>query len=534
MRRLGVFCVTVGLLTATEPRQPKADAPCAELLHTLTGHSLCVYHAVFRPDGKELATSSKDKSVKLWDAACGKEVRTLHGHTGEIYSAAYSPDGKHLATAGDDRTVRLWDAAGGKELWTFKEHKGDVYHVAFSPDGRKLASASQDQLVCLWDAERGKLLRTLKGHTARVCTTAFSPDGRWIAACSPSTPSPDSGNVCGQIIVWEVGSGKEVLNFTVTDAGVVTLAFSPDGRRLAGACLDKTVKFWELATGREALCLQGHTLPVYHLAFRADGRCLASSSCDWSKRESGEVKLWELPSGREWLSFQPHTLPIWSVAFDPTGRRLATTAGFYDRKPGEKDTKGEVKIWELKHFTLAPPPVPTRAGLEMLWRELADADATRGYRAVWMLSAAPQQTVPFLVERVRPPKARDLEREIAQLIRELDDDNFAVRERAETSLEQLGRAARPALLKVKQSPSLEVRRRATQLLAKKDEGLPPLSAEECRDLRLVEIVLRIGTKEAKEVLRKLAKGDTKARATQEAVAALEWMESGVSRKSPHP
>lgn len=529
MRRLGILCLTVALLTAAEPSKQTPPAPHAELLHALKGHSLCVYHAVFRADDKELATSSKDKSVKLWDAACGKEVRSFHGHTGEIYSSAFSPDGKQLATAGDDRTVKLWDAATGKELRTFRGHKGDVYNVAFRPDGRALASASQDQTVCLWDVASGKRLRTFTGHTARICSVAFSPDGRYIAASSPSTPSPDSENVCGQAIVWDAASGKEVLNFTVKDAGVVALAFSPEGRRLAGACLDKTVKIWEMATGREALSMKGHTLPVYHLAFRTDGRCLASSSCDWSKRESGEVKLWELPSGRELLSFQPHTLPIWSVAFDRAGRRLATTAGLYVQKPGETGTNGEVKIWELKNLPPAPPSTaPTAAQLETLWQTLADADGPRAYRAVWTLSDAPKQAVPFLLERVQPPKARDLAQEIAQLVRDLDDDNFAVRERAGASLELLGRAARPALLKARQSPSLEVRRRVAKLLEKKDEGLIPLSADERRDLRVVEVLLHIGTAEARAVLRKLASGEAKALATQEAVAALEWL----TRSSP--
>jgi HEAT repeat protein len=214
---------------------------------------------------------------------------------------------------------------------------------------------------------------------------------------------------------------------------------------------------------------------------------------------------------------------------------LATTAGLYVQKPGETGTSGEVKIWELKNLPTTPPSVvPTAAQLETLWQTLAATDGTRAYRAVWTLSDAPKQAVPFLSERVRPPKARDLAQEIAQLVRELDDDNFAVRERAGASLELLGRAARPALLKARHSPSLEVRRRVAQLLEKKDEGLPPLSADERRDLRVVEVLLRIGTAEAREVLRKLASGEAKAQATQEAIAALAWLERGTSRESVSP
>src|SRR5487761_1700147 len=83
------------------PIEEPAPLPRADLVATLKGHSLCVYHAVYSPDGKSLASSSKDKTVKLWDAA-GKEARPLRGHTGEVYSSAFSPNGKLLATASED------------------------------------------------------------------------------------------------------------------------------------------------------------------------------------------------------------------------------------------------------------------------------------------------------------------------------------------------------------------------------------------------------------------------------------------------
>ena len=78
----------------------------------------------FSPDGKRLASASRDGTVKVWDAATGQETLTLKGHTGRVRSVAFSPDGKRLASASDDRTVKVWDAATGQEILTLKGHTG--------------------------------------------------------------------------------------------------------------------------------------------------------------------------------------------------------------------------------------------------------------------------------------------------------------------------------------------------------------------------------------------------------------------------
>jgi WD40 repeat protein len=501
-----------------------APAPRAELVFTRSGPARCFYHVAFSPDGKLLAASGTAKTITLWDAVTGEEVRTLRGHSADVYSAAFSPDGKLLASASEDHTVKLWEVASGTLLRTFIGHTSDVYHVAYSPDGKTLASASQDQTVRLWDVATSAARRTLSGHTARVCTVAFSPDGRRLASTSPSAPrrEPGPGEEQGEVKVWDVGTGQELYTLPRTPA-VITIVFSPDGRRLAGSCLDHTVRLWELATGLETRRLTGHHLEVYNVAFSPDGRRLAACSGHWSDDRAGEVRIWDLPGGRELLSFRPHSRPIWSLALCDEGRRLATASGKWLKSDNDKGKTihGEVKVWRLldlpPHRPAMPPP---RSVLESLWLDLADANTARAYEAVWALSESPRRSLPFLREHVRAVPVRATAEQIARLVQDLDHTDFAVREKATAALEQLGSSAYPVLRQARQSPSLEVRRRAGRLLERKGDGLPVLTPDELRGLRVVEVLLHIGTEEARPILQKLAGGDPGSPLTEEAATAL--------------
>jgi WD40 repeat protein len=112
-----------------------------------------VLGVAFSPDGKQLATTSADQTLRLWDTATGKpHGERLTGHTDTVNRVAFSPDGALLATASSDRTLRLWDTATGKPHGPpLTGHADRVIGVAFSPDGSRLATSGTDGTVRLWN-----------------------------------------------------------------------------------------------------------------------------------------------------------------------------------------------------------------------------------------------------------------------------------------------------------------------------------------------------------------------------------------------
>jgi len=166
---------------------------------------------------------------------------------------------------------------------------------------------------------------TLRGHSGPVNSVAFSPDGKRLATASYDQTAK----------VWDAESGQELLTLRGHGAFVLGVAFSPDGKRLATASGDGTAKVWDAEGGKELLTLRGHGDVVLGVAFSPDGKRLATASKDRT------AKVWDAESGKELLTLRGHSGDVLSVAFSPDGKRLATgswdqTAKVWDAESGKE------------------------------------------------------------------------------------------------------------------------------------------------------------------------------------------------------
>ncbi|MHC5718011.1 MAG: WD40 repeat domain-containing protein [Nostoc sp.] len=287
------------------------------LLHTLQGHSNWVWSVAYSPDGKTLASGSRDETIKLWDVDTGAEKFTLKGHSGWVTSVAFSPDGQTLASGSHDNTIRIWNVDTGEEIYIFKGHSNWVWSVAYSPDGKTLASASGDGTIKLWNVSE---IRTLQGDSQPIMSVTYSPDGNIFA----------SGSNNGTIKLWNVATRAEISTLQGHSDLVISVAFSPDGKTLASGSGDNTIKLWDVATGEEIRTLKGHSNYVYSVTFSPDGKTLASGSAD------DTIKLWNVVSGEEILNLHGHFNSVTAVAFSADGKNLASAGG--DKT---------IKIWRI-------------------------------------------------------------------------------------------------------------------------------------------------------------------------------------------
>jgi WD40 repeat protein len=281
-------------------------------------------------DGYRLASGSVDHTIKIWYAAGGAEGRTLNAGFGYgVLSVAFSPDGSRLVSA-IDQTIKIWDAVSGCELRVFKGHSAQFRSVAFSPDGSRIVSGIGHTpepnprpfpgTIKIWDAASGRELSTLKGHTGEVWSVAYGPEGTRLA----------SGSHDQTVKIWDAATGQELRTLKGHTEGVTSVAFSPDGSRVASGSWDHTVKVWDAVSGQELHTLKGHTARVWGVAFSPDGSRLASGGDDHT------IIIWDAASGQEVRRLKGHATRVASMAFSPNGSRLASGSDDYT-----------VKVWDV-------------------------------------------------------------------------------------------------------------------------------------------------------------------------------------------
>jgi WD40 repeat protein len=360
-----------------------------------------VLTVTFRPDGKLLAAALADSGSRSWDVETGQPVllpidpRLLAGVTG----VAFSPDGKRLATsgAGQERVVRVWEVTpprvdrtiplplngrttstvtlsgdgrrlvegrrnGDVLIWevgdqpqsvTLRGHEGKVNAAAFSPDERRIATVGADGTLRLWDASTGKQIAT-RATRAEALAVAFGEDGRLMATGGVA-------NGRGEVKVWD-GDGRQLLGAGDHTSGVVSVAFSPDSRRLVSGHRNGAVKLSDVATGEVRWEQMPRSVPAM-VAFSPDGRRVAAAD-GWSK-----VRVWEAATGKEQHVLTGANTQVQCVRFSPDGQRLVSS--------GDSST---VTVWDV---TTGQEALRLGGGYREVW---FSADGSRVFSAGWWLN----------------------------------------------------------------------------------------------------------------------------------------------------
>lgn len=468
--------VATGKLLA--PAQPDANPRLAAVI----GHGKTV-----------VTTSFADGTITAWDSATGKAIDRYETDANGISALATAKDGNSIRGLDNLFQEVLWQPGkpGETRMRSVNFTTRSKWEAAYSSDGEWTA-VRLDGAIGVYDVQTNEEIKNLKwdGDSKRDSRLHFSPDRRWLL-CE---------NDFQGVWVWEIQTGR--LHMHAPSWRTTSAKFSVDGRLLF--CRDKVgILVWEIASRGELLkicCEPENLLPQ---AVSPNHSILLATTTD------GDLVVINLHDGKEIKRIPAHVAMVNFIEFTPDGRHFLSAS----------DDSTAI-LWDAARFNpRSVDKAETNEETIRLWMEdLGSPDAAKAANAVRLLAFHPQTTLKAIGNLVKDVPDEPSKR-IARLIGQLDHDRFKLREEAVKELAAYGMEAKTALeISLKRPPSEDARLRMEGLMArlKGENTVPPF----LREFRLIETFEHMGSKEAQNLLREMAKGSNESPVVREAAAVL--------------
>ncbi|MCH2048059.1 MAG: serine/threonine protein kinase [Trichodesmium sp. ALOHA_ZT_67] len=270
-----------GKMLATGSRETTVkilEIPTGKVINTFPADDSIIWSVAFNSDATQLVAGTYYWRVMIWNVpTVAEEPFQIFEHQAPIWSVVMSPDDEIVASSSGDKRVKVWNLKTGSLIFSFPDHSDTIYSIDISSDGKKLVSGSADQTIKIEDLDTGDLINTLNGHTGAIRSVKITPDGKKIV----------SGSYDTTVKIWDLKTGKLIKTLSGHTAEVISVDISRDGRYIASGGKDNNIKVWDLEKGELLNTLTGHTDEVYTVAFSPDGNSIASGGKDRT------IKLWQ-------------------------------------------------------------------------------------------------------------------------------------------------------------------------------------------------------------------------------------------------
>jgi WD40 repeat protein len=365
--RTALGALPADLQRPDRPFEPRAEFALAKaifadrLIYSLTPVQDKVNAAAYSPDGRLIATGTRDGVVTLWDSSSGQLIRSFSESKRAVFGVAFSPDGQLIAASYEDPvSIVVREVATGNRLWD-QPAIGWIPHLLFTPDSKRLitAASSWDQRPRVWDARTGGQIFTLDRNTSQSATThwvALSPSGRYFASGTSFVGDQE-------VVVWDMTTGRVVLSNApniATDAHPGSFNFEPGETPLWGGFAGDSEDLILRSTGLIYEVNPDNGTIVRRTRFSYEDKIFSSEtglSADGSRMaiatSSTELSVLDAKSGSRLATLRGHISPIQNVALSNDGKLVAATAADHSIRVWDVATTKEIAHLEgHQEFTI--------------------------------------------------------------------------------------------------------------------------------------------------------------------------------------